>query len=448
MMEMDKVLLLNLPRASSGEYMRREEYCFGVTDFIQLPMYLANISGLLKGKGVKVEFIDANRDKISYSDLGISLREDKPDTVVCAITISHAHEESEIARICNNIGINCVGIAVPRGYAEDFATKYEFYFTVYAEPESVIGDFVNGVNREDLKGIVYKRGGETVKSQRPTLSFKDLPAPDWDLIDPAKYERIQYLLARGCPYHCTFCTWGQESWQLKPVDKVLDDLDVFEDRGKRIVWLDGAQVTTNKKWVNQFCAEKKGRGNKILFTASIRADEEDISTLYRLKEAGCYGVFAGVETVNQELLDRIEKKITVEQYRKMITDCKEAGLPLTIFFLFGLGETDEDVDNYIKFVRETDPPWLAAGLVNVYKGTRLYDLGYSYDIEEANERYRMFYTKYLSLKEHELMELRWLYETNELKDEEYKKKNRGLLQSITDIREHLRRRGGQISVSF
>ncbi len=152
-----------------------------------------------------------------------------------------------------------------------------------------------------------------------------------------------------------------------------------------------------KKWLNQFCAEKRARGNKILFTASIRPDEveKDISTLSRLKEAGCYGVFAGVESVNQELLDRIEKKITVEQCKNMIKDCKEAGLPLTIFFLFGIGETDEDVDNYIKFVRETNPPWLAAGLVNVYQ-----------------------------------------------------KKNVGLLQTITDIRAHLRKRGGEISVNF
>lgn len=152
--------------------------------------------------------------------------------------------------------------------------------------------------------------------------------------------------------------------------------------------------------------------------------------------------------MNQELLDRIEKKITVEQCRNMIKVCKEAGLPLTIFFLFGIGETDEDVDNHIKFVRETNPPRLAAGLVNVYKGTRLYDKSYSYDLEEANERYRKFYGNYLSLKEHELMELRWLYETKEITAEEYQKKNVGLLQTITDIHEHLRKRGGEISIDF
>ena len=51
-------------------------------------------------------------------------------------------------RICNKYGINCVGIAVLRGYAEDFITKYDFYFTIYAEPERVIGDFVDGKANE------------------------------------------------------------------------------------------------------------------------------------------------------------------------------------------------------------------------------------------------------------------------------------------------------------
>lgn len=401
---MDRILLLNLPRASSGQYLRREECCWGVSDQIQLPMHLANISGALKGKQVKVELIDANRDNLGYADLRNVLQKGRYDAVVCAITVSHEHQESEIARICKEADVKCIAIACPFGYAEDFAAKYDFHFTIYSEPERVIADLVDGVKREDLRGIVYKNEGKIVKTEPSPLTFKDLPSPDWDLFDPVKYETIQYQFARGCPYRCAFCVWGTERWQLKPVDMVLDDLDALEARGVQVVVLLGAQVTSNKKWLDQFCSEKKRRGNKISFAAPIRASEIDRNTITKLKEAGCYAALAGVESAIQRVLDDIGKKETVEQSRDMIRMCKEEGLPLAVFLMFGLGERDEEVDEYVKFIRETKPEWMECGLTKVYKGTLLHQRGYSYDIDKANRRYRAVYVSYQLYRELEMAE--------------------------------------------
>lgn len=397
---MDKILLLNLPRTSSGKLMRREEICWGVTDRVQLPMHLANISGLLKQKRANVKLLDANRDNLSYAELKKRLQGEKPDAVVCAITISYAHEESKIAQICKRLGIKCIGIARPFGYAEDFASKYDFYFVIYSEPEKVVGDFIDGVKREDLKGVVYKSEGKIIKTQPQPPMFRNLPSPEWDLFKPKKYEYIQYQFARGCPYRCTFCEEGTQTWQLKSVDTVLNDLDTLKACGKREVYLLGAQITTDKKWLDRFCSEKKKRGNKISFVTTIRGDEIDRGTVKKLKEAGCIGVCCGVESLNQKVLDNIDKKITVGQIRDMIRTCKEEDLHLAIFLMFGLGETDEDVvGDYVEFIRETKPTWVGCELVKVYKGTLLHERGYSYDIDEANRRCNKFKARLVALRE-------------------------------------------------
>lgn len=371
-----------------------------MTDRVQLPMYLANISGVLKHEQMDVKLVDANRGDLDYTGLRKRLEKEKPDAVVCAVTISHVHEESEIAQICKEIGVKCIAIARPFGYAKSFATKYDFYFTIYAEPEEVIRNFVDGVKREHLEGIVYKgREGKIVKTNPPSPMFRNLPSPDWNLFDPEKYEYIQYQFSRGCPYRCTFCEEGTQRWQLKPVDRVLGDLDALEARGVQNLYLLGAQITTNRKWLDVFCSEKKRRGNKLQFVTNVRPNEVSKDVVKKLKEAGCIGVFAGVESVSQRVLDSIDKKTTVEQIRDMIKICKEENLSLATTLLFGIGETDEDVDRYIEFIRETKPTWLGCALVKVYEGTLMHERDYSYNIDDANRRLRKVYARIAALRE-------------------------------------------------
>ncbi|MCW3994022.1 MAG: hypothetical protein NWE85_05620, partial [Candidatus Bathyarchaeota archaeon] len=89
----------------------------------------------------------------------------------------------------------------------------------------------------------------------------------------------------------------------------------------------------------------------------------------------------------------------VGQIRDMIRICKEENLSLATTLLFGIGETDEDFDGYIEFIRETKPTWLGCALVKVYEGTFMHERGYSYNIDDANRRLRKVYARIAALRE-------------------------------------------------
>ncbi len=83
-------------------------------------------------------------------------------------------------------------------------------------------------------------------------------------------------------------------------------------------------------------------------------------------------VGVGIESGNQEILDRVHKGITKEKAREMIRLAREAGLRTAAFFIIGHpGETRETIRQTIAFARELNPTTVAFGVMVPYPGTEI-----------------------------------------------------------------------------
>ncbi len=93
-----------------------------------------------------------------------------------------------------------------------------------------------------------------------------------------------------------------------------------------------------------------------------------------MKKAGCYRVSFGVETGSQEILNRINKGITLQQIRKAFNIAKEAGIETIGFFMLALpGDTKESMEQTIKFAKELKPDIPKVGITIPFPGTVLYN---------------------------------------------------------------------------
>jgi radical SAM superfamily enzyme YgiQ (UPF0313 family) len=71
-----------------------------------------------------------------------------------------------------------------------------------------------------------------------------------------------------------------------------------------------------------------------------------------MKKSGCKGISLGIESSNQEILNRVQKGITVEQIMEAIELAKKVGISTTGHFIFGLpGETKESAFQTINFAK-------------------------------------------------------------------------------------------------
>jgi len=212
------------------------------------------------------------------------------------------------------------------------------------------------------------------------------------------------MSGRDCPWHrCTFCAWTTlyPSFAVRPVEHVLDEIGfLISEHGAREIF-DDTGTFPGGAWLERFCHGMIERGyhKKVLFSCNMRFDylrNPDVPRL--MKRAGFRKVKAGLESANQETLDRIDKGITVDE---IVTGCRnaaDAGLDVHLTVIVGYPwETRADATNTLNLARslmkDGSAEMLQATVLVPYPGTPLFELGVKEDLfrirEDEYERFDM-----------------------------------------------------------
>ena len=131
--------------------------------------------------------------------------------------------------------------------------------------------------------------------------------------------------------------------------------------------------TVNRQWVMEFCDRMIQDKMNLKWGCYSRLNLVDKELLAKMKKAGCWTIFFGIESGNQELLDNIKKLMTVEEMRQKVRLVQSVGIEIRGSFMLGIpGETPEMAKKTIKFAVELDPDYAQFSLVTPYPGTQLY----------------------------------------------------------------------------
>ena len=89
----------------------------------------------------------------------------------------------------------------------------------------------------------------------------------------------------------------------------------------------------------------------------------------------------GVESGNQQILDTVKKKITLEKIREGVRLAKEAGIEVMASFIIGLpGETRETLQENIEFGLSLDTSW-GFNVLSPFPGTEVRERAQEYGLE-------------------------------------------------------------------
>jgi radical SAM superfamily enzyme YgiQ (UPF0313 family) len=112
----------------------------------------------------------------------------------------------------------------------------------------------------------------------------------------------------------------------------------------------------------------------VTWTCYSRVDTVNADMLKLMKKAGCWNIFYGFESGNQELLDMIDKKITLEQIRQVSKWTKDAGIEVRASFMIALpGETPEMAKKTIDFAISIDADYAQFSITTPFPETKLYE---------------------------------------------------------------------------
>lgn len=385
-----KILLIN-PSLSRAIY-SKSKIRAGIAEIPLLS--LAIIATPLLDRGHEVKILDLSVSTHPYNELVNVLNSFRPDFAGITFTSPLFREAVEISRIIKkeNKGIKVIAGGVhPTLMPEEVIKDENFDVVVIGEGEVTLSELVDNYDkREIVKGVAFKNGGEVFFTEiRPNNADMDkLPFPSWHLYDLSKYHTPRltskknpvgpFESSRGCYSRCTYCNKGMFGTRVrfKSVKRVVDEMEYMLECGFKEIHIWEDNFSANIKRAKDICREILKRRLKFPWNvfAGLRVDRIDKELLELMKEAGCYGVGLAAESGSQELLDRVNKGITLDQIRNAFRLAGEAGIETTGFFMFGLpGETEETMKRTIDFAIELNPTYAKVTILVPFPKTAIFE---------------------------------------------------------------------------
>jgi len=270
-------------------------------------------------------------------------------------------------------------------------------YVIYGEGEETLRELVRALalssfqpKQEDLakvQGLCFKSAGEVVcNPARPLIKDLDsLPFPARHLFDLSRYplyapngERMVTLLSsRGCPYNCSYCfkgIVGRTYRQRSPGNIIAEIRSLMERYAYRYFYFIDDLFTLDRRRLSAIAERMIEERLDIRWQCLARVDRVTPELLQLMYRAGCRELHYGIESGNPQILERIGKRITLEQVRQAVSWTTQAKIAVKGYFMLGLpGDTEETIGETIRFASELDLDQAMFSLTTPFPGTRLWE---------------------------------------------------------------------------
>lgn len=221
--------------------------------------------------------------------------------------------------------------------------------------------------------------------------------PDWDAIDLSKYgyglegkRCINIMTKRGnCPYHCTFCAKqevGKSPLRFRTAENVLSEVDFLRTQGFGAVAIYDDDVLLNKKRDRIIFEGLKERG--MPYRCMTRTNLATIEDLEMLKDTGCAELAIGFESADPYIHETVCRKgTTVSQDTRFVNLCKEIGLRVKTYIIFGLpSESPASINATRDWLSNNKPDNYDISIFTPYPGSHIFSHKGEYDIQWDEEK--------------------------------------------------------------
>lgn len=411
-----KILLIYPP----SPVMNREDRCQQPTkELLVIPplppsdlMYLAAVSEKV---GLEAKIADYSQG----GDLEQDLREFKPDYLLINVATPTFKSDLSALTVAKEICPDVVTIAKGAAFLTvAFEVMYyqkDLDVILFGEPEETLRELLERKPYDKILGIYY-RDDLRVKytGARPFIeNLDDLPFPARHLVDNNTYRRpdnnkVQAVIkvSRGCPFHCFFCLATPVSGakvRRRSAENIIAEIKECVDKygiTNFLFWSDIFNI--DKEWTMDLCRKIIDSGLDITWSANTRADTADEEMAQMMYKAGCRLVSIGVESGSQEMLDKIGKRITLDDVRLTVKIFKKAGIKIYNYFVIGLPwETEETVEDTIDFAIELNSDFISFYTATPLPGTKFYDYAKENRLINSETSFSSAYF-YPSVKSHTL----------------------------------------------
>jgi len=366
------------------------------TRYPQPPVGLALIAAILEREGYPVTILDANAlglqpeevvPRVTDADV-VGLTAMTP-TVGTAIGIARHLKQANPDLIIILGGAHAT--LLPK---ETLTTAPEIDIVVKGEGEETIIELLQALEDkqplDNISGISYRTNDKIISTTTrfANVDMDSLPYLAYHLLPLRKYKPhpphgralpfAAIVTSRGCPYHCAYCSkpiFGNKFRAQSP-ERVVEEVAYLKGKFavKEIAFYDDV-FTLNKKRAYAIADGIIKKGLRVHWTCETRVNLVDKELLRRIKQAGSYAIAYGIESASPEIINTLNKDITLEQVEKAVRASSEVGLQTIGYFMIGSpGESPETISQTIQFAKKLKLDFAQFSVTTPFPGTELYDL--------------------------------------------------------------------------
>jgi len=364
----------------------------------EIPLGLACLASYLESKGITSEILDMQLYPKPYTILREVLSTRRPAIVGITSyspTINKSYEMAKAVKEFDSQITTIIGglhaSALPQ---ETLETCPSIDYLVYGEGEHTLYELtyniIHNKDTQNLKGTALRQDAK-IKLNPPRELITDLdslPFPAREKLELGRYSPNLYdylrppttsmFTARGCPFHCTFCSshhiWGQ-TMRFMSAKRVFAEVQhCMENYNIRDFYFQDDTFTLSKSRVTELCNLIIKNRLGISWSCYSRVDTVDYELLCLMKEAGCLYIKYGIEAGTESSLRLINKGTTLKQAKEAILWTKKAGIECLGFFILGIpGETLRDAKQTIAFAKALNPDIAIFHICRPLPGSKIYD---------------------------------------------------------------------------
>jgi anaerobic magnesium-protoporphyrin IX monomethyl ester cyclase len=241
-----------------------------------------------------------------------------------------------------------------------------------------------------INGLAYLLEDGSIHKTTPRTKLRELselPEPARHKINLQKYldawkqrhgqSAISLSTQRGCPYTCKWCStavYGQSYRRRSPDEVVTEIQELQKNYNFDLIWFVDDVFTVSHKWLEEFKIALQTKAVKVQFECITRADRMNEGVIKTLKECGCFRVWIGAESGSQKVIDAMDRRVDVEQVRRMIKYTRKIGIETGTFIMLGYpGETEADIKETVEHLKDSNPDLFTITVAYPIKGTGMYE---------------------------------------------------------------------------
>ena len=376
------------------------------------PLGIGYIAAYLIQNGYEVEIFQPEESDFIEELLG-KIEEDSYDVVGFSVMTPSF---PSAVRICDRIKLLNPNIITVMGGHHVSAVRGEVLsqalavdFVIYGEGELALLALLEQLNSynsfSSVDGLIWRDTDGTIIENDAQKFVKDIdkfPFPKRDLVDIGKFRPHSYIdfgkksatmiTSRGCPFRCMYCssfiTMGS-AYRMRSVENVMEEIrELVDVYGVDHVVFEDDTMTLNRDRLQRLCRALTEMPNRPSWYCLSRVDVMDYDLAVSMKNAGCKMVSFGIESGSQYILDKIPKKITIDQAVKAVSSCSTAGLRTQCTFIVGFPEdTNETMKMTLEAAKKIKPTIAIFFPLTPYPGTKVFNMYMSEDLKpkDVNE---------------------------------------------------------------